>query len=406
MYVASSTNLTTRLKVLLVDDDPLLSDYLALQMEGLGCEVTTAQEGCEALSILRSGDIQLLVTDWHMPGMDGMELVREARATGEKESYLHIAMMTARGDAATLRAAMEAGVDDFIYKPAEPAQLELAIASARRNRRLQHRLQRRNTLLTRAHQRTREALDRVRADLDAATVLHERLLPAEEMTSGVEVRRLYRPAAMLGGDSIGIARLREGGLLFFIIDVCGHGVPAALDSFHLHHRIKGLRPTSPEMLARAIGSINREIAERNDHSYATVVCGLLRPDAEEGWIVCAGHPPPLLASGATLTPIEDAASFPAGWFPDAEFAPVRFAFEPGARLVLYSDGVTECADVTGAEFGLDGLTQTLLESTGKPLSAFVEATERQLLARRPYNRFEDDISLLVLEHAGHDVRSR
>lgn len=397
MQSAPILSTRTSLKVVVADDDELLREMLALQMGALGCEVIQAGNGAEALVQLAECETDLLVTDWQMPGMDGMELVRRARATCSKDVHLHIAMMTARGDETTQREALVAGVDDFLFKPVAPIELELALETARRNRLLHRRLQRRNGLLTTAHERMREALENVRQDLAAATALHERLLPDTPRVGGLAVHHVYRPAALLGGDSIGVSPLREGGLLFFVIDVRGHGVPAALDSFHLHHRIKQLRPTTPDELGHALATINNEICLRQDESYATIACGLLNPKWEEGWITCAGHPPPLLGLGPKVEFFEEGRAMPVGWIEDVDFTPARFDFPLGTRLLVYSDGVTDCTNSAGEEFGPDRLRNTLAYNVARPMETIVRSIDYGLVERKSAGGFEDDVSLLALE---------
>lgn len=406
MFNEALLSTKSRLSVLVVDDDPLIGDFIALNLEGLGCEVMVVADGAAALDVLADEDIHLLVTDWQMPGLDGMELVRRVRNDRANAGFLHIAMMTAREDSSVIRTAMESGVDDFLYKPVQPIQLEMAVESARRNRVLHRRLERRNSLLTAAHRRARDALDRVRADLDAATALHERLLPANGRAGALELAHLYTPAAMLGGDSIGFSQLREGGALFFLIDVQGHGVPAALDSFHLHHRLKQLRPTRPENLGQALTIINREILDRGDDSYATISFGLLLPEWEEGWLVSAGHPPPLLVTANGSQFLEGGRSLPVGWFDNGVYEATRFEFPKGARLVLYSDGVTDCADTRGELYGVERLEATVLGHAMAPIGDVVQALQRDLVARRSRTGFEDDISLLVIENVGLEKDSQ
>jgi len=293
---------------------------------------------------------------------------------------------------------MEVGIDNFLFKPVLPVELELVIESASRGRLLHHRLMRRNELLASAHRRVREALDRVETDLKAATALHERLLPHFDRLGALELAHLYRPAAMLGGDSIGVSPLRGEGMLFFLIDVCGHGVPAALDSFHLHHRIKQLRPTSAQDLGNAMATINREICDRGDDSYATVACGLVFPEAEEGWLVCAGHPPPLLLHDGAISMIEGGRSMPVGWFEDIDYAPVRFPFPTGARLVLYSDGMTEVTGKGNEQYGLDRLGAMLDDWSASPIGELADRVESSLATFGAGRSAEDDISLLAIGH--------
>jgi sigma-B regulation protein RsbU (phosphoserine phosphatase) len=396
--ILSDVAARSSLSVLVIDDDPLLLEVVGIQLAMLGCEVVTAESGEAGLPILSEQSIELLVTDWQMPGLDGMDVVRQAREACAGDGYLHIVMMTARGAETTMRSALEAGVDDFLEKPIQAIALEIAVASARRTRRLHRRLNRRNSLLATAHRRTREALERIRADLAAATALHERLLPADGRAGPLEIARFYRPAAVLGGDSIGASDLGDGTLLFFVVDVRGHGVPAALDSFHLHHRITQLCPRTPEALGEAMASVNREIAAREDDSYATIACGLLVPELSEGWIVCAGHPPPLLQVDGKVSVIETGRAMAAGWFADTPFAPARFNFPPGARLMLYSDGLTESANANEEEFGIGRLTATVMDSGSLPLAHAVRAVENSVTRWQFGPDFPDDVSLLAIEH--------
>jgi phosphoserine phosphatase RsbU/P len=386
------TPASDHLRVLVVDDDELLAEYIAIELEARGCRVRCVSSAQEALNALDE-TVDLLLTDWQMPGMDGMELVRRARQSRSSESHLHITMMTAREDAGARSSALKAGVDDFLYKPVDSVQLDLALATARRNRMLQRRLSRRNQLLARAHARTREALRAVRSDLDAAATLHERLLPRAEQLQGVRAAHLYRPATRLGGDTIGTNAVGEGLTLFFLIDVRGHGVPAALDSFHLHHRLKQFRPTGPEELKAAATRLNREIGERSDDSYATLVAGVIDAPGHQGWIVRAGHPPPVLLNERKMVELEECGSLPMGMFAEAEFAVQHFPFPPGARLAVYSDGLTECADRRGVEFGTRGLLDLMREYAESPLNALVERATKILDLRNP----QDDVSLLALE---------
>ncbi|OAN56745.1 hypothetical protein A7Q26_18340 [Sphingobium sp. TCM1] len=385
------------LNILVVDDDDLFLDYITWELETLNCSVTGVPDAAQALALLDIQLFDMFITDWQMPGMDGIALVQRVRSLHSQDRFLHVVMTTARGDSETVRAALEAGVDDFLFKPLDRLQLELAMASARRNVMLHHRLQRRNHHLAAAHTRTRNAYRRVQGDLDAAAALHRRLLPEWEMADGLRVAWAYRPAQHISGDTIGVLPLRNCGRLFFLADVQGHGVPAALASFHIHHRLAQLAPDSPAAMARAIVDLNREIASQNSESYATLICGLLFPHSREGWIIRAGHPPPLLLQPGRIKAMAVPGAFPLGWFDDAEFEPSHFVLPPQARLVLYSDGVTECCDRDGSALELEGLCDLLAMAADEPIATIVRSVEAKLSARRGRAGFEDDISLLALE---------
>jgi phosphoserine phosphatase RsbU/P len=386
----------TSLNILIVDDDDLFLEVLALEMEALGCSVQIAADGAAALVHVQLAPVDVLITDWQMPGMDGLELVRQVRAAAVQNRFLHIVMMTARADSSTIRAATLAGVDDFLFKPLDPLQLELTVASARRNVRLHRSLERRNRHLVQAHDRIRAAYRHVRADLDAAAALHHKMLPNEKEMNGVGIAWAHQPAMNMSGDTLGVTR-QDDKILFFLADVQGHGVPAALASFHLHHRLVQLAPGTPAALASAIEQLNHEIEAQPNENYATLICGLLSPKERRAWIIRAGHPDPLIVAAGRVFSPQLSGSFPLGWFADAAFMPEEVNLEPGARLVLFSDGVTECADLDGSQLEIDGLGELLLKGADEPLELMVERVKAAVAMRRGTRGFDDDISLLAIE---------
>ena len=100
-----------------VDDSAAMRRIQARAMEGLGWTVHAASNGDEALVLLRSlQQVDLLLTDWHMPGMDGLELVKVLRADA-RFGALPILMVTSDAVLESVQRALEAGVNDFLMKP-------------------------------------------------------------------------------------------------------------------------------------------------------------------------------------------------------------------------------------------------------------------------------------------------
>lgn len=392
---------TRPLMVLAVDDDELFLEYLTLELETLNCMVLAAANAEQAIRFLDHHAFDVCITDWQMPGMDGLALVQQLRSRHGPDQFLHVVMTTARGDARTVRAALDAGVDGFLFKPLDRLQLELAMASARRNVLLHQRLRRRNHHLAVAHGRTREAYRRMEADLEAAAALHRQLLPAAH-SAGDRLRLAwtYRPAQHISGDTIGVIPLRDGKRLFFLADAQGHGVPAALTSFHIHHRLAQLAPDTPTALEVALAELNREINAQALESYVTLICGVLSPGSGDGCIVRAGHPAPLLIGPDGIDPMKLEGAFPIGWFEHATFEAEPLRLAPGTQLFLYSDGVTEARDKDGVELELVGLRDMLTAAPGASVDAVVSHVDGALRARRGNAGLEDDISILALEIKG------
>lgn len=393
---AAPTQIIKPLQVLLVDDDDLFLAVTEYELTELGCAVTAVGSPELALEILRDRDFDAVITDWQMPVMDGIELVRRARQQGSSDKFRYVVLTTARPEAGTVRAALEAGADGVLFKPLDRLQLELTIASIRRTVGFQRRLQRRNHHLANANRRTREAYLRIKADISAAAALHRSLLPRPQPHDRVDFDWSYMPAQSLGGDTIGLVTLKSGATLFFVADVRGHGVPASLASFHVHHRLIQLSPEDPQALVAAINQLNDEISEQPDDTYCTLLCGLVNPECTGGWVIRAGHPQPLLVTSKSVTVLEVEGNFPLGWFPGQNYSAQSFALPHGSCLLIYSDGVTECTDIGGAPVDGAGLKKLIKEAGTATPTTLIAHLEAELLARRGRSGFEDDVSILGL----------
>lgn len=384
------------LEVLLVDDDEIFLDFTAYELEQLGCAVTAVNDPEEALRILRERNFDAVITDWQMPVIDGIELVSRAREDIGPDRFRYVVLTTARADASTARAALEAGADDVLFKPLDRLQLELTVASVRRTVALQRRLHRHNRHLVTAHRKTREAYRRIEADIAAAAALHHGLLPRAQPTDRVDFAWSYMPASNLGGDSIGLVTLRNGATLFFVVDVRGHGVQAALASFHVHHRLIQLSPDNTEDLTRAIGQLNEEMASQPGDTYCTLLCGIIAPGGQTAEIVRAGHTQPMILSAGTVATLDIQGNFPLGWFAGIHFTAQTVALASNACLAIYSDGITDCADEAGISLGTDGLEALLAQGASDDLRELISRVEARMHALRGRRQFDDDVSMLLI----------
>ncbi|WP_421880641.1 PP2C family protein-serine/threonine phosphatase [Novosphingobium sp.] len=382
--------------MLLVDDDDLFLDLTSIELGRLGCEVHGVSDPQDALQVLANRDFDAIITDWQMPGMDGIELVRRVRNAGSADRFRYVVLTTARADPDTAQAALEAGADDVLFKPLDRLQVELTIASINRTVELQRRLHRHNRHLKAAHQRTREAFRRIEADIAAAAQLHRGLLPIPTERDRFDFAWSYIPASNLGGDSIGFVTLRNGATLFFLIDVRGHGVPASLASFHVHHRLVQLAPETPDALERAIVQLNDEMVGQPEDTYCTLICGLLAADGTQAHFVRAGHPQPIIIQGKHARELALSGGFPLGWFAGQTYSaePVDLAHE--ATLMVYSDGLTDCLDGDGVPMEVGGLQRVLESGDHDSPVTRINLLENHLRALQPREGFSDDISVLAL----------
>jgi sigma-B regulation protein RsbU (phosphoserine phosphatase) len=388
-------------RALLVDDDPLLLALLSAFLEARGYEVAEAADGEAALALLANGGgFNLVITDRNMPRMDGLALCRAIRARHD-DSYVYCIMLTASVDEQSLVDAMEAGVDDFLAKPLRPAELGARLRAAERVLALEAGLAARNGELTTAYAQ-------LSRDLELARSLQLAQLPAPQSFGGFHLGGLFEASSYVGGDLYDYFPLGDRLLAFYVADISGHGVAAAMMAVSAQHQLRAVsqqvvRAIDPaaelqEAAVEIVTRYNRRFLEMNETGlYLTLVYGLVDRVTGQAALVEAGHPPVLFAAAGSsrFEPIGEG-SLPVGILPDAAYEARVVTLAPGSRLALYSDGITECSRADGQPFGLERLQDLLArERPHSPAEGF--AAIREALHAWHGGTFEDDVTLLLLE---------
>jgi len=135
---------TTKLHILVVDDDPVALLMLAKQLEDVGHQVTAAADGKIGLQLALETKPHMVITDGMMPEMDGIALCKALRETRVGQ-LMYIILLTARNDEDWLVRAFEAGADDFVTKPFSPKALQARLRAGTRQIRLQLAVKREST---------------------------------------------------------------------------------------------------------------------------------------------------------------------------------------------------------------------------------------------------------------------
>jgi two-component system, cell cycle response regulator len=135
-------------KILIAEDDPISMLVLRRAVEKLGHECVTAADGTEAWALFQETPFDVVVSDWLMPGIEGIELCRRIRAV-EAGSYTYFVFMTALGGKQNFLAGMRAGADDYLSKPFDLDELEARLIAASRVTSLHRKLRDQNAELER-----------------------------------------------------------------------------------------------------------------------------------------------------------------------------------------------------------------------------------------------------------------
>ena len=395
--------------ILVVDDDPAMLRIITAMLRQWRYETSVARDGLEAWDIVQQGHVRLVISDWMMPGLSGPDLCRRIRSTAF-DNYIYLILLSGRNDRTSLVQGMDAGADDFIVKPVHPEELRVRVRAGERILRLEEELDERNRRLNRINHTLSEAYSTIRHDLESAANMQKALLPAPLRLPGVTVEWLFHPCSFVAGDIFDYFTLDRHRLSFYQLDVVGHGVPAALLSFTLNRLLsqgaeeKRLRrqeaiqdeESVPQLL---VSELNRRFQSGIDPlQYFTMIYGTLDLDSGRVNLTQAGHPKPLVLRRAArrVDPV-GGGGFPVGMFADVGYETICFELAPGDRLVLYSDGISECVNAAGEQFSEARLSALLEQTCDLPVAAVTGRVGQALLEWNGDDNLQDDITLLVLE---------
>jgi sigma-B regulation protein RsbU (phosphoserine phosphatase) len=266
--------------------------------------------------------------------------------------------------------------------------------------------------ITTAELKARNA--QIEADLQMAREVQQALMPRNYAAlrhgdgtarSALSFSHCYIPASAVGGDFFHVFPLSENRAGVFICDVMGHGVRAALITAVVRAVLEELRPRVLDA-GQLMGALNmrlRAILARVDEPFlATAFYAVADPIRDELRFANAGHPPPIrLRPGAIgfLAEGEGRLGPALGLFDEASYPTGHCPFEAGDRVVLYTDGAFEVDSPTGEEFGRNALLAEFGKHADLPTTDLFAAVLENVKRFAERNEFDDDVCLVVCEHA-------
>ncbi len=241
---------------------------------------------------------------------------------------------------------------------------------------------------------TRETLAK---ELAQAAAYVESLLP-EHLHGDVESNWKFVSSSELGGDIFGHHWLEPGQLAFYLLDVCGHGVGAALLSISAFNALR--RQTLPNtdfMDPSAVLSALNTAFPMSAHGekYFTAIYGVYDVKSRKLQIANAGHPPALIFAPGQKEPRQiKATGLPVGLVPQQNLKTKEFTIDAGSRMYLFSDGAYEVRTKDGM-FSVQGLIDLLVSLQSSDASRVQQVYERVLAMSQPSGSgLDDDFSIL------------
>ena len=384
--------------VLLVDDQLLVGETVRrLLASEPDIVFHFCKDPTQALATAEAVQPTVILQDLVMPEIEGLELVRRYRAHGPT-AEVPIVVLSTKEEPVTKAEAFARGANDYIVKL--PDRLELLARIRHHSRGYINQLQRDEAY--RALERSQKALA---ADVESAARYVRSLLPRKLTQGAVRADWRFIPSAALGGDTFGYHMLDDHRLAFYLIDVVGHGVGAALLSVSVLNAIRSqsLPETDFGNPAQVIAALNRrfEMSQQGD-KYFTAWYGVYDLTTRRLDYSGGGHPPALLVrdgDGATERVTMLKAGGPmVGAFDDVTFDVEHCDVPPQSRLYLYSDGVFEITLTDGSMWPFEAFVERLAQppEPGRPVMDRLIAEIGQLSGK---DGFDDDFSIIELTFA-------
>ncbi len=379
--------------ILVVDDMPIMRKMIGMCLHRGGfANVTYAEDGDDALKQIAASIPDLIILDINMPRLSGYDVCRQLRAD-PTTSRLPILVQSASETAEERVEVFAVGATDFVSKPINHPELLARVCMHLENRFLIRSLT--------------DFQDRMQSELKMAREMQHSLLPENDVIETVQsvgdasIEAFYKASSELGGDLWGAWPLPDDRLGIYVLDVTGHGVGAALNTFSLHATMARFddKKTDP---AAFLASLNSSLVGTFQLGrFATMFYGVLDCKTHELTYAGAGAPRPIIFGGSKVRTL-DSSGLPIAIVKSATYENLTDRLEPGESLFCYSDVLIEAEKPDGSMIGEDGLIEWLehalqqgeRQSTiGRLLERFFEGQDEHL---------PDDLTAVAVHRVAHD----
>ena len=379
-------------RVLLVDDQPIIGEAVRRMLaEEAGIEFHYCQNPAEAIETAATIGPTVMLLDLVMPEIDGLDLVRRFRSD-ERFRELPIIVLSTKEEPAVKAEAFTIGANDYIVKL--PDRLEL-LARARYHSRGYVALQERNEAFTALKASQQKLAD----DLATAAEYVRSLLPPPRELAGAEADWRFIPSADLGGDAFGYHALDENCTAIYLLDVCGHGVGAALLSVSALNALRSgsLAQTDFHDPGSVLEALNRAFPmERQNDMFFTIWYGVYDASSRELRWAGGGHPAAvLIGSGLEAPKMLESDGPLIGVVDGLSYGSERLTVPENARLFIYSDGAFEISRPDGSMWRFPEFLASLIAPVAAPHNR-MDRLISEIRAISCREEMSDDFSMIEL----------
>ncbi len=373
-------------QILIIDDDSTTQLLLERTLVMQGYDITLASDGEEGLIKAKTIRPALIICDWIMPRKNGLEVCCQIKSTPELSTTFFI-LLTSLDSIEDRVKGLDAGADDFLCKPIEMNELQARVRAGLRLHQLSKDLQNQKQLLE--------------AELAEAAEYVSTILPEPLQHPSLSINACFIPSRQLGGDSFDYFWLDDRHLVFYLLDVSGHGLRASLPSLAVINllRSRGLYNVDYYQPNTVLHGLNQtfQMSDRND-KYFTIWYGVYDQKNRNLTYSSAGHPPAILLE-PTSSNVEQrlkTPGVPVGMFPDIKYVNASCQIAANSSLYVFSDGIYEVEPQTNSHWGLDRLINLLKKYQQTP-ERDLQRLLQYVRTWHPNFQFEDDLSILQID---------
>ncbi len=385
---------TRKPKVLIVDDTP---ENIQILMEVLKDQYTivAALTGEKAIKLALTEPLpDLILLDIMMPEMDGYEVCRRLKSE-ESTQNIPVIFVTAKSEVEDETLGFELGAVDYITKP-----FSIPVVKARVKAHLE--LKRLRDLEVTQRAKLESVLINLNNELGEAADYVKSILPQPVTGGPIKADWRFIPSAALGGDALGYHWLDEDSFAIYLLDVCGHGVGAALHSVSVLNVLRSgnLSNTDFRRPDQVLAGLNKVFPmECHSDMYFTIWYGVYNRKSRLLTYSSGGHPAALLIERVSReTPgVQElwTENLIIGVGP-TDFKVDEVEIKPEARLCVFSDGVYEIMDENGAYWGFEGL-KDYLENSAAMDNSTMDNLWKHVQQVACSESLEDDFSVLEIK---------
>ena len=380
------------IRVLLVDDQRIVGQSVGEMLsDSKDIAFYFCQDPKEALEAAKKTNPTVILQDLVMPDVDGLTLVKFFRASPQTKD-IPIIVLSSKEEPHTKSRAFEFGANDYMVK--FPDKLEV-LARIRYHSRAYTNLCERDAAL----KKLQESQAALKKELDEAENYVESLLPPKLDDSFVWTDWVFKSSTALGGDCFGYHYIDKSSIAAYLLDVCGHGVGAALLSVSAMNvlRSQTLDRVDFKNPSEVLSALNSAFdMDKQNGMYFTLWYGVYDIGSRLLKYACGGHPPAVLidAGGEKFL---SAKGMVIGGIPGAEFETKTVSVGEGGKLFVFSDGVYELVNKSSGE--MMSVEDFAAELQKPPMEGLSKVQSMMVFSRNAQgsDKFDDDFSLLEIK---------